>query len=96
MIAVSLPVNWKIKVPVGGEHFILNALCAVSVGKILKIEPEKIVEGIEGFELTKKRMDIAELANGIKIINDAYNASLESMQASLNYLAEFKNNCGIR
>ena len=82
----------NITVPVGGEHFILNALCAVSVGKILKIEPEKIVEGIEGFELTKKRMDIAELANGIKIINDAYNASLESMQASLNYLAEFKNN----
>ena len=37
-------------------------------------------------------MDITELANGIKIINDAYNASLESMQASLNYLAEFKNN----
>ncbi len=82
----------NITVPVGGEHFILNALCAVSVGKILKIEPEKIVEGIEGFELTKKRMDITELANGIKIINDAYNASLESMQASLNYLAEFKNN----
>lgn len=82
----------NITVPVGGEHFILNALCAVSVGKILKIEPEKIVEGIEGFELTKKRMDIAELANGIKIINDAYNASLESIQASLNYLAEFKNN----
>lgn len=82
----------NITVPVGGEHFILNALCAVSVGKILKIEPEKIVEGIEGFELTKKRMDTTELANGIKIINDAYNASLESMQASLNYLAEFKNN----
>ena len=35
----------KIKVPVGGEHFILNSLCAVSVGNALKIETEKIVKG---------------------------------------------------
>lgn len=82
----------KIKVPVGGKHFILNALCAVSVGKTLKIEKAKIVKGIEEFELTKKRMDITQLPNGIKIINDAYNASLESTQASLSYLSEFKNN----
>lgn len=82
----------KIKVPVGGEHFILNALCAVSVGNALKIETEKIVKGIQDFELTKKRMDIVELSDGTKIINDAYNASLESMQASLKYLSEFKNN----
>ncbi len=81
----------SITVPVGGEHFILNSLCAVSVGKILKIEEEKIKKGIESFELTKKRMDITELGNGVKIINDAYNASLESMKASLKYLSELKN-----
>ena len=34
-------------------------------------------------------MDIAELKNGIKVINDAYNASLESMTASLKVLSEF-------
>ncbi|MCI8470583.1 MAG: UDP-N-acetylmuramoyl-tripeptide--D-alanyl-D-alanine ligase [Clostridia bacterium] len=81
----------SIAVPVGGEHFILNSLCVVSVGKILKIEEEKIKKGIESFELTKKRMDITELGNGVKIINDAYNASLESMKASLKYLSELKN-----
>lgn len=84
--------NIKIKVPVGGEHFILNSLCAVSVGKLLEIETDKIIKGIEEFELTKKRMDITELKNGIKIINDAYNASLESMKASLKYLSKFKEN----
>ena len=82
----------KIIVPVGGEHFILNSLCAAMVGKILKINSEKIVKGIEEFELTKKRMDITELENGVKIINDAYNASLESMSASLKVLSEFKQN----
>ena len=80
----------KIKVPVGGEHFVLNALCAITVGEVLKIEEDKIKVGIESFELTKKRMDIIELKNGIKIINDAYNASLESMKASLRVLSEYK------
>ena len=82
----------RITVPVGGEHFVLNSLCAISVGEVLGIEADKIKSGIESFELTKKRMDIIELENGVKIINDAYNASLESMKASLKVLSEFKDN----
>ena len=82
----------NVKVPVGGEHFVLNSLCAIAVGKILGIKSEKIVKGIESFDLTKKRMDIVELKNGIKVINDAYNASLESMRATLKVLGEFKEN----
>ncbi len=81
----------KINVPVGGEHFILNSLCAITVGLLLNIEIDKIKNGIENFELTEKRMDITEIKNGVKIINDAYNASLESMKASLKVLSQFKN-----
>ena len=77
-----------IKVPVGGEHFVYNALCATAVGRILGISDEKIKNGIEKFELTKKRMDIKKLENGAIIINDAYNASYESMKASLEFLAK--------
>lgn len=84
--------QFTIKVPVGGEHFVLNSLCAVAVGKTLGIDNSKIVKGIESFKLTKKRMDITHLQNGIKIINDAYNASFESMSASLKSLLEFKEN----
>lgn len=82
----------KVKVPVGGEHFVLNSLCAIAVGKELEINTNKIITGIERFELTKKRMDIKELPNGIKVINDAYNASFESMKATLEYLSKFKEN----
>lgn len=81
----------EIKVPVGGEHFILNSLCAALVGTVLNIEDEKIKKGIETFELTKKRMDITTLENGIKIINDAYNASFESMQATLKNMSVYPN-----
>lgn len=45
----------NIKVNVGGEHFVLNALCALTVGKLLEISNDKLVYGIENFELTQKR-----------------------------------------
>ena len=79
----------EITVPVGGEHFVYNALCAIEVGKVLKISDEKIQKGIAGFELTKKRMDIRKLKNGAILINDSYNASYESMKASIEYLAKY-------
>lgn len=82
----------EIQVPVGGEHFVLNSLCAIAVGLELGVIPQKIKQGIESFELTKKRMDITKLENGISIINDAYNASFESMQASLKALEKFTQN----
>ena len=78
----------KINVPVGGEHFVYNALCATEVGRILGISDENIKNGIEKFELTKKRMDIRKLQNGAILINDAYNASYESMKVSLEFLAK--------
>ena len=82
----------KMKVPVGGEHFILNSLCAIAVGELLHIEIEDIKKGIESFQLTKNRMEVTECKNGIKIINDAYNSSVESIKASLAYMKHIKAN----
>lgn len=84
--------KFKVKVPVGGIHFVYNALCAAVVGRLLGLSIEQIKNGIETFELTKKRMDTTELKNGVTIINDSYNASFESMQASLKYLNGLKSN----
>ena len=80
-----------VEVPIAGRHFVLNSLCATTVGITLNIDSRKIINGIKNVELTKKRMDIKEI-NGIKVINDAYNASPEAMKASLNYLSSFKGN----
>ena len=73
----------NISVPVGGEHFILNALCATAVGKLLNLNNEQIINGIKSFKLTAKRMEINYLKNNIIFINDSYNASYESMKASI-------------
>ena len=82
----------NIKVPVGGEHFVLNSLCAIAVGELLNIENDAIKRGIETFSLTKNRMEIIELKNGIRLINDAYNSSVESVKASLAYMNHMKAN----
>ena len=78
--------NIEIKIPIGGKHFVYNALCAVVVGKLLGIDNNKIQKGISELELTKKRMEIRQLENGAILINDSYNASFESMKSSIEYL----------
>ena len=82
--------KFNVKVSIPGEHFVINALCAALVGKTLNLTDKEIKSGIEGFELTKKRMEIKVLKDEIKIINDSYNASFESMKASIKYLGSMK------
>lgn len=82
--------QFEVKVPVAGRHFIENSLCAAAVGSKLGLTKEQIKKGIETFELTKKRMDITTLKNGAKLINDSYNASYESMKASIENLARYE------
>ena len=76
----------KIEVPVGGEHFVLNALCGLSFGKFFGLSNDEIKNGISSFKLTAKRMEIIKLKNGVTLINDSYNASYESMKASIRSL----------
>lgn len=80
--------SYKIHIPVGGEHFVLNALCAISVGTIFNIPMEQIEKGIEEFELTKRRMEIKHTKEGALLINDCYNANYDSMKAALDYLGK--------
>ena len=79
-----------IVVPVGGEHFILNSLCAIAVGEYLEVPLEKIIQGVANFELTKKRMEVLKSKCGATIINDTYNANYDSMKAAITYLKEIK------
>lgn len=75
----------------GGKHFVYNALCAICVGIENDIPDESILEGIKHFELTKRRMEIIERGDGIKIIDASYNASYDSMKAEIEALLEFKS-----
>ncbi len=79
--------EYNVHIPVPGVHNVYNALAAVAVGCELGIPMEDIIGGIAGFSSSKMRMDIISF-NGMKIINDVYNASPNSMEAGLNVLSE--------
>ena len=83
--------EYNISIPVGGEHFVQNSLCAIAVAQTLKISIEEAVKGIEEFELTKKRMEIKKSKMGATVINDCYNANYDSMKAALDYLGKLPN-----
>lgn len=72
--------------PIPGRAYIYNSLCAIAVGSILSIDNNKIIDGIKNIHLTKNRLEFINLKNDIKIINGIYNASVDSMKASIDVL----------
>lgn len=83
--------KYNINVPVSGKHFVYNALCAICVGREVGIDINDIIAGINEFSLTKNRMEVDNFKDNITIINDAYNASYDSMEAALEFLGNFKD-----
>ena len=80
--------TYNVNISVGGNHFVLNSLCAIAIGRIFNIKMEDILDGIANFELTKRRMQVEKNKQGITIINDCYNANYDSMKAGIEYLAK--------
>ena len=82
----EIPINLKLL----GKHNVYNALAAFSVGSILGVEKEKIKEALESYSPFEFRMEPTTI-NGIKIINDSYNANPLSMENALETLRSMKS-----
>ena len=78
-----------ISIPVGSKAFIYNALFAYAVGKKLGIDDEKIIRALESFKLTEHRLELIKHKD-YRIIDDTYNASLDSVNNALNMLSKVK------
>lgn len=83
--------KYEVKIKVAGEHFVYNGLCAITVGRELNIDSEKILKGLTDFELTKGRMENVTTNKGIFLIKDCYNANYDSMKAAIEYLSKLSN-----
>ncbi len=84
--------TYDVNIPVGGNHFVLNSLCAIAIGNLFDIDMSDILKGIADFELTKRRMQLEKTKNGLTIINDCYNANYDSMKAGIEYLGKINAN----
>ncbi|MFD3696068.1 UDP-N-acetylmuramoyl-tripeptide--D-alanyl-D-alanine ligase [Streptomyces sp. NPDC058646] len=71
-----------------GEHHVSNALAAAAVAHVLGMSTSEIATALSGAgTLSRWRMEVTERADGVTIVNDAYNANPESMRAALRALA---------
>lgn len=75
------------KLMLHGEHNAINACAAASVGKLLGISSLDIASALAGSVPESGRADIQKARDGFMVINDAYNASPDSMRASLKTFA---------
>ena len=88
-VTIGQTPGFDLKINLPGRHIIMNALAATAVGNLAGLSTQEIQRGITGFTPTKMRMDITK-HGGLTIINDAYNASPDSMKAALDILAGSK------
>ncbi len=83
---ISKEKEFRVTVPAIGDHFIKNTLFAVAVGLVSGVAEEDIKAGILAYSPSGLRQKIYE-KDGVRIIADCYNASPESMEASLKVLS---------
>jgi UDP-N-acetylmuramoyl-tripeptide--D-alanyl-D-alanine ligase len=71
-------------------HFINNLLSVLTAAALAGADLQQAAQDISSFTPPKGRGKLIKRVNGAIIIDDAYNASPESMRAALNYLGTFK------
>ncbi|WNG85617.1 UDP-N-acetylmuramoyl-tripeptide--D-alanyl-D-alanine ligase [Mycobacterium sp. ITM-2016-00317] len=73
---------------VHGDHQVSNALCAAAVALECGATLEQVAAALAGAgPASRHRMQVSTRADGVTIINDAYNANPDSMRAGLKALA---------
>lgn len=73
----------RVTLPVPGEHMVGNALAAIAVGTTLGIPLGAGADALGAATLSSWRMESFTGANGVRVVNDAYNANPESTAAAL-------------
>jgi UDP-N-acetylmuramoyl-tripeptide--D-alanyl-D-alanine ligase len=95
---------FRLKTPTGyadvtmrlyGEHHVSNALAAAAVAHEVGMSAAEIAQTLSAAgPLSKWRMEVTERADGVTIVNDAYNANPDSMRAALRALAAMGGTAG--
>jgi len=70
-----------------GRHQVPNALLALAAGRELGVTPEQARRGLAECAPPKMRLQIWE-ANGVRVLDDSYNANADSMLAALQTLRD--------
>ena len=87
----------RVRLRLLGEHQAINAAAAATVGLALGLSLDAIGASLGRIEaLSPWRMELRERADGLVVVNDAYNANPDSMRAALETLAGIGRRTGRR
>lgn len=79
-----------IRLPVPGEHNISNALMAATAAlSFAEISMDDVVAGLAEMKSVKGRTCITYPRQGLRLIDDTYNASVPAMKAAIDLLASY-------
>ncbi|HEY1490159.1 MAG TPA: UDP-N-acetylmuramoyl-tripeptide--D-alanyl-D-alanine ligase, partial [Verrucomicrobiae bacterium] len=70
-----------------GRHQVMNAMLAMAVGAEMGLSRAEIERGLTECQPPKMRMQLWE-SNGVRVLDDAYNANADSMLAALQTLQD--------
>ncbi|MDR1237231.1 MAG: UDP-N-acetylmuramoyl-tripeptide--D-alanyl-D-alanine ligase [Propionibacteriaceae bacterium] len=85
----------EINLQVSGEHQVANALAALGAALTQGVEFAVAAAALnQAVARSKWRMELVTGANGLLIVNDAYNANPDSMRAALSALAGMRRSGG--
>lgn len=68
-----------------GAHNAINSALAIAACGVFGITPQEAAAGLEKIKLTGKRLTVME-KNGLRVIDDTYNAAPDSMKAAISTL----------
>jgi UDP-N-acetylmuramoyl-tripeptide--D-alanyl-D-alanine ligase len=87
MQAPKVDFSGEYRINLLGRHQVLNAAYAIAVGAEMGLSRAEIERGLVECKPAKMRMQLWEL-NGVRVIDDCYNANADSMLAALQTLQE--------
>lgn len=80
--------TYPVTLSVLGVHNVYNSLAAIAVGVALGYDIDRLIKGVENFKGDGSRQNIY-LWNGVRIFDDTYNASPDSMRAAMSVISGF-------
>jgi UDP-N-acetylmuramoyl-tripeptide--D-alanyl-D-alanine ligase len=77
-----------VQLQVTGRHMVLNALCAAGAAVALGLPLEAVASALSAATPRSPwRMEVRDRADGVTVVNDAYNANPDSTRAALDTVA---------
>ncbi len=73
-----------------GQHNVANAIAASIIALKMGATSEDIQSGLMHLNKVKGRVDVEQLSQSVKLIDDSYNASVPAMKAAVDLLGAFK------